>query len=137
MSAPTKPLNSERWPIGSQPSIPLKDRVPQIWQQSRTVISRPMAPTRVGRRDGVVDEDGREGSGILGQVLVGSLVAGVAAYLSLRFLTHYFHTHTLTPFGIYCTLPDSSASHGSRSAKPLASRSNKEGEAACEGAPCA
>jgi undecaprenyl-diphosphatase len=47
---------------------------------------------------------GPEGNGILGQVLVGSLVAGVAAYLSLRFLTRYFHTHTLIPFAIYCTL---------------------------------
>jgi undecaprenyl-diphosphatase len=47
---------------------------------------------------------GPEGNGILGQVFVGSLVAGVAAYLSLRFLTRYFHTHTLTPFAIYCTL---------------------------------
>jgi undecaprenyl-diphosphatase len=47
---------------------------------------------------------GPEGNGILGQVFVGSLVAGVAAYLSLRFLTRYFHTHTLIPFAIYCTL---------------------------------
>jgi len=47
---------------------------------------------------------GPEGSGILGQVAAGSLVAGVAAYLSLRFLTRYFHTHTLIPFAIYCTL---------------------------------
>jgi undecaprenyl-diphosphatase len=47
---------------------------------------------------------GPEGNGILGQVAAGSLVAGVAAYLSLRFLTRYFHTHTLTPFAIYCTL---------------------------------
>jgi len=47
---------------------------------------------------------GPEGNGILGQVFGGSLVAGVAAYLSLRFLTRYFHTHTLTPFAIYCTL---------------------------------
>jgi undecaprenyl-diphosphatase len=47
---------------------------------------------------------GPEGNGILGQVFVGSLVAGVAAYLSLRFLTRYFHSHTLTPFAIYCTL---------------------------------
>jgi undecaprenyl-diphosphatase len=42
------------------------------------------------------------GHAILGQVLVGSVVAGVAAYLSLRFLTRYFHTRTLTPFAIYC-----------------------------------
>jgi undecaprenyl-diphosphatase len=47
---------------------------------------------------------GPEGNGILGQVAAGSLVAGVGAYLSLRFLTRYFHTHTLTPFAIYCTL---------------------------------
>jgi undecaprenyl-diphosphatase len=47
---------------------------------------------------------GPEGNGILGQVAAGSLVAGGAAYLSLRFLTRYFHTHTLTPFAIYCTL---------------------------------
>lgn len=47
---------------------------------------------------------GPEGNGILGQVAAGSLVAGVAAYLALRFLTRYFHTHTLTPFAIYCTL---------------------------------
>ena len=47
---------------------------------------------------------GPEGNGILGQVFAGALVAGLAAYLSLRFLTRYFHTHTLTPFAIYCTL---------------------------------
>jgi undecaprenyl-diphosphatase len=44
---------------------------------------------------------GPTGHGILGQVLVGSLVAGVGAYLSLRFLTRYFETRTLTPFAIY------------------------------------
>jgi undecaprenyl-diphosphatase len=42
------------------------------------------------------------GHAILGQVMVGSLVAGIAAYLSLRFLTRYFETRTLTPFAIYC-----------------------------------
>ena len=46
---------------------------------------------------------GPTGRGILGQVIVGSLVAGVAAYLSLRFLVRYFETRTLTPFAIYCT----------------------------------
>jgi undecaprenyl-diphosphatase len=44
---------------------------------------------------------GQQGHGIVGQVLAGSLVAGVAAYLSLRFLTRYFETRTLTPFAIY------------------------------------
>jgi undecaprenyl-diphosphatase len=47
---------------------------------------------------------GSQGHGILGQVLVGSLVAGVAAYFSLRFLTRYFETRTLRPFAIYCLI---------------------------------
>jgi len=42
------------------------------------------------------------GDGIRGQVLVGSLVAGVAAYASVRFLTRWFTTRTLTPFAVYC-----------------------------------
>ena len=41
-------------------------------------------------------------NGIHGQVLVGSLLSGVGAYLSVRYLTRYFQTRTLTPFGIYC-----------------------------------
>ena len=48
------------------------------------------------------DLAGPTGHGIIGQVLAGSVVAGVAAYLSLRFLTRYFETRTLTPFAIYC-----------------------------------
>jgi undecaprenyl-diphosphatase len=44
------------------------------------------------------------GNGIRGQVMVGSLVAGVAAWLSVRFLTRWFTTRTLTPFAIYCLL---------------------------------
>jgi undecaprenyl-diphosphatase len=47
---------------------------------------------------------GQQGHGIIGQILAGSLVAGVAAYLSLRFLTRYFETRTLTPFAIYCLI---------------------------------
>jgi undecaprenyl-diphosphatase len=47
---------------------------------------------------------GPQGHGILGQVFVGSLVAGVAAYFSLRFLTRYFETRTLRPFAIYCLI---------------------------------
>ncbi len=42
------------------------------------------------------------GRGIMGPVLVGSVVAGVAAYMSLRFLTKYFETRTLNPFAVYC-----------------------------------
>lgn len=45
---------------------------------------------------------GSNGAGIRGQILVGSVVAGVAAYASVRFLVRYFTARTLTPFGIYC-----------------------------------
>jgi undecaprenyl-diphosphatase len=44
------------------------------------------------------------GAGIHGQVLAGSLASGIAAYLSVRFLTRYFQTRTLIPFAIYCVL---------------------------------
>ncbi len=45
---------------------------------------------------------GPNGTGIRGQVLAGSVVAGVAAYASVRFLSRYFATRTLKPFAIYC-----------------------------------
>lgn len=45
---------------------------------------------------------GPNGNGVRGQILAGSLVAGVAAYLSVRFLTRWFQTRTLTPFAVYC-----------------------------------
>jgi undecaprenyl-diphosphatase len=48
------------------------------------------------------DLTGHLGDGIRGQVLAGSAVAGLASYVSVRFLTRYFKTKTLTPFGIYC-----------------------------------
>jgi undecaprenyl-diphosphatase len=48
------------------------------------------------------DLTGPLGNGIRGQVVVGSVVAGLASYASVRFLTRYFKTKTLTPFGIYC-----------------------------------
>jgi undecaprenyl-diphosphatase len=44
------------------------------------------------------------GNGIRGQVLVGSLCAGVTAYLSVRFLMRYFETRTLIPFAVYCVV---------------------------------
>jgi undecaprenyl-diphosphatase len=47
---------------------------------------------------------GPNGDGVRGQVVVGSLVAGVAAWLSVRFLTRWFRTRTLTPFAIYCLI---------------------------------
>ncbi|HEY4462285.1 MAG TPA: undecaprenyl-diphosphate phosphatase [Streptosporangiaceae bacterium] len=44
------------------------------------------------------------GNGIRGQVLAGSILSGVSAFLALRFLMRYFsdHNRTLTPFAIYC-----------------------------------
>jgi undecaprenyl-diphosphatase len=50
------------------------------------------------------DLAGSLGSGIRGQVVVGSLASGVCAYLAVRFLTRYFHTRTLTPFAVYCAV---------------------------------
>jgi undecaprenyl-diphosphatase len=37
-------------------------------------------------------------------VLIGAAVSAVAAYLSVRFLTKYFKSHTLTPFAVYCVV---------------------------------
>jgi undecaprenyl-diphosphatase len=45
---------------------------------------------------------GPNGNGVRGQILAGSVVAGLAAYLSVRFLTRWFRTRTLTPFAVYC-----------------------------------
>jgi undecaprenyl-diphosphatase len=43
------------------------------------------------------------GAGIHGQVLVGSVVSFLGAYVSVRFLVRYFaKARSLTPFGIYC-----------------------------------
>jgi undecaprenyl-diphosphatase len=45
---------------------------------------------------------GTAGAHIHGQVIVGVIVCGIAAYLSVRFLVRWFQTRTLTPFAIYC-----------------------------------
>jgi undecaprenyl-diphosphatase len=50
------------------------------------------------------DLTGPLGNGIRGQVIVGSILSGVGAYLSVRFLMKYFQTRTLTPFAIYCVV---------------------------------
>jgi undecaprenyl-diphosphatase len=51
----------------------------------------------------VPDLTGPLGSGIRGQVLAGSLLSGVGAYLSVSFLVRYFaRSRSLAPFGIYC-----------------------------------
>ena len=50
----------------------------------------------------IPDLTGPLGNGIRGQVLIGSLVAGIASYFSVRFLTRYFKSRNLNPFGVYC-----------------------------------
>jgi undecaprenyl-diphosphatase len=50
------------------------------------------------------DLAGPLGAGIHGQVLVGSIVSGLGAYASVRWLTRWFTTRTLTPFAVYCLL---------------------------------
>jgi undecaprenyl-diphosphatase len=45
---------------------------------------------------------GTAGAHIHGQVILGVIVCGIAAYLSVRFLVRWFQTRTLTPFAIYC-----------------------------------
>ena len=52
----------------------------------------------------VPDLTGPLGSGIRGQILLGSVLSGVGAYVSVRYLVRYFQTRTLTPFGIYCLI---------------------------------
>ncbi len=44
---------------------------------------------------------GPNGDGVGPQILVGSIAAGITAYLSVRFLTRWFATRTLLPFAIY------------------------------------
>lgn len=40
----------------------------------------------------------------IGVIIVGTLVAALGAYLSVKFLTKYFKTKTLKPFALYCVL---------------------------------
>ncbi len=50
------------------------------------------------------DLTGPLGNGIRGQVVFGSVLCGIGAYLALRFLVRYLSdaSRTLTPFAIYC-----------------------------------
>jgi undecaprenyl-diphosphatase len=50
------------------------------------------------------DLAGPLGAAVRGQVLVGSIVSGLGAYAAVRWLTRWFTTRTLTPFGIYCLI---------------------------------
>jgi undecaprenyl-diphosphatase len=52
----------------------------------------------------ISDLTGPLANGIRGQVLFGSILSGIGAYLALRFLVRYLSdaSRTLTPFAIYC-----------------------------------
>lgn len=42
------------------------------------------------------------GDGVRPQILFGSVLAGLGAYVSVRWLTRYVHANSLRPFGVYC-----------------------------------
>jgi undecaprenyl-diphosphatase len=50
------------------------------------------------------DLTGPLGNGIRGQVLAGSIAAGLAAFAAVRFLMRFFETRNLMPFAIYCLI---------------------------------
>ena len=50
----------------------------------------------------IPDLMGPLGNGIRGQILLGSVLSGLGAYVSVRFLMNYFQTRTLYPFAVYC-----------------------------------
>jgi undecaprenyl-diphosphatase len=52
----------------------------------------------------IPDLTGPLGNGIRGQVLAGSIAAGISAYVAVRFLMRFFETRTLTPFAVYCLI---------------------------------
>lgn len=47
---------------------------------------------------------GKSGQVDMGPIIVGSVFAGIFAYLSVKFLTKYFETKKLWPFGVYCLI---------------------------------
>ena len=52
----------------------------------------------------IPDLFGPLGSGIRGQILLGSVLSGLGAYAAVRFLVRYLRTRSLVPFGIYCVV---------------------------------
>ena len=53
----------------------------------------------------VGDLTGSASKGMHGPILVGSIIAGIGAYVSIRFLTKYFsEDKSLNPFGFYCII---------------------------------
>ena len=49
----------------------------------------------------VPDLAGHLGDGVRGQAAVGAVFAGLAAFVSIRFLLRFFQTRTLVPFAVY------------------------------------
>lgn len=45
---------------------------------------------------------GPQGRDIIGQAVVGAIVAGLAAWFAVRFLERFFKTRTMLPFAVYC-----------------------------------
>ncbi len=45
---------------------------------------------------------GPDAGGVLAPAVLGAICAAIGAYVSVRFLTRYFQTKTLTPFAAYC-----------------------------------
>jgi len=45
-----------------------------------------------------------EAAGIRGPTIVGAVIAGIASYVAVRFLTRYFEGRSLKPFGVYCLI---------------------------------
>jgi undecaprenyl pyrophosphate phosphatase UppP len=53
----------------------------------------------------ISDLTGPASKGMHGPIIVGSLIAGIGAYVSIRFLTKYFsEDKSLNPFGYYCII---------------------------------
>jgi undecaprenyl-diphosphatase len=50
------------------------------------------------------DLTGPLGAGIRGEAIIAAVVAAITAVFTVHFLTRWFKTRTLTPFGIYCIL---------------------------------
>jgi undecaprenyl-diphosphatase len=47
------------------------------------------------------------GTGVRAQIVFGSVLAGLGAYVSVRWLTRWVHTNSLRPFGAYCLVAGS------------------------------
>jgi undecaprenyl-diphosphatase len=52
----------------------------------------------------IPDFTGSLGDGIRGQAIAGGIAAFIGALISIRFLSRYFRTNTLTPFAVYCVV---------------------------------